>query len=383
MVLPKLYYLFYYASLAALTPYLALHYRQIGLTGQQIGLLSALSPLTALVSALLWAGLADATGKHRRLLVVAMLGMLVLVYGIAVAPNMLWLMPAVALYAFFRAPVGPLVDASVLRVLGERRHEFGRQRLWGAIGWGATAPIVGAITERLGLRWAFYAYMPLLAVCLLITLRLPVAQPPRTVSFWHGLRGFLRNRQWLIFLATVFVAGVASSANSGFLFLHLDDLGAPNTLMGLSLTAASLGEIVMFSAAPWLLRRWGPRGLLIAALSASSVRMLGYSLMRAPWIVLPLQVLHGPAFSGLLTAGVAYADEMAPPGMGATAQAIFGSVQTGLAAAVGGLVSGVVLDLYGAPTLFFGCSVAVALALALFVRASAAGSLQKAAQPAE
>jgi MFS family permease len=46
----------------------------------------------------------------------------------------------------------PVIDARVLSVLGdERRSLYGRQRLWGGIGWGLMAPVGGWMLGQYGL----------------------------------------------------------------------------------------------------------------------------------------------------------------------------------------------------------------------------------------
>ena len=58
---------------------------------------------------------------------------------------------------------------------------------------------------------------------------------------------------------------------------------------------------------------------------------------------------------------------MAPPGLGATAQALFGAVNMGLASSVGSLVGGVILERQGSAMLFRWAALAVIAALAVFL----------------
>jgi hypothetical protein len=39
------------------------------------------------------------------------------------------------LIEFFNGPTGSLINNSVLDTLGDRRIDYGKQRLWGAVGW--------------------------------------------------------------------------------------------------------------------------------------------------------------------------------------------------------------------------------------------------------
>lgn len=56
----RAFYFCYFAAGASLLPFLVLYYQQLSLPGFQIGLLSAIPPLTFLVAAPVWGGLAHA-----------------------------------------------------------------------------------------------------------------------------------------------------------------------------------------------------------------------------------------------------------------------------------------------------------------------------------
>jgi predicted MFS family arabinose efflux permease len=136
--------------------------------------------------------------------------------------------------------------------------------------------------------------------------------------------------------------------------------------MGLSLSVATLSEIPVWFYSDRLLARWGTRGVLGLALLSTAVQAFAYSLMRDPWLVLPVQLLHGPAFSAMWAAGVAYASDIAPEGMGATAQGVFAGVGMGLRSALGAFIGGLLYDLWGPVAMFRWGGVAALLALAFF-----------------
>src|SRR6478736_7904837 len=58
----------YYAGIACWGPYITLYYRQLGLSGPQIGLLAAIPSIALAVLAPLWGMLADLWGIHRLIL---------------------------------------------------------------------------------------------------------------------------------------------------------------------------------------------------------------------------------------------------------------------------------------------------------------------------
>jgi len=374
-LVPKAFYFLYYSSMAALGPFLGLYYEQIGLSGRQIGLLFGIPPLLTLVSAPLWGGLADATHRHKLLLVVAMVGSSLMVFALSLTPAFLWLVPLVAARAFLGAPTMPLIDSTVVAMLDDRRDEYGKQRLWGAVGWGVAAPLVGFLIDRAGLQWMFYSYL-MLAMCnLVVSTRLPVTDAAIGGQFRQGVRALLTNRQWMAFLAAILIGALSLSFEMGFLSLYMDGLGADKTLMGLALTVGTISELPVWFFADRFLKRWGARRLLAFSLLACGVQAFGYSWIRNPWLVLVIQLLHGPAFSAMWAAGVSYVAEIAPEGMRATAQGLFSGVAMGLRSALGAFIGGLLYEGLGAALMFRWGGISAVLGLVLFILAGR-GSLR-------
>ncbi|MEZ4861290.1 MAG: major facilitator superfamily domain-containing protein 6 [Caldilineaceae bacterium] len=366
MVVPRFFYFCYFAAMAALAPYLVLYYHQIGLSGPQIGLLTGIAPLLSLVAAPLWGAVADATQQHRRLLTLAVLGAGGGVLLLSQMTTLRWLLPVAALYAFCTAPIMPLVDNSVLLLLGEHKAEYGKQRLWGALGWGVAGALFGLIIERFGLSWAFIGSFCFLTGCLLAAQRLAIQPVALGEPFWRGVRFFVTRWPWLVFLITVFINGMAAGVGNNFLFLYLEQLHASKSLMGISLLVATASETPIFFFGDRLLQRWGARGLLTIALLANVVRMFSYALMPAAWFVLPINLLHGLTFSAMWMAGVAYANRAAPVGMGATAQGLLSGISMGLAGATGAFLGGNLYEWVGPATTFAWAGSAVLVGVLFF-----------------
>ncbi|NLV73438.1 MAG: MFS transporter [Chloroflexi bacterium] len=359
---PKLYYFFYYAALAALTPYLSVYYRSLGFSGRAIGTLSAVTTFVGLVSGPVWSAIADRYNKHRLVLGGAILATTVAGFAISLVHEFAPMVFIVAVYAFVHAPVTALADSSVMVVLGDRKDLFSRQRLWGAVGWGLAAPVIGQLTEQMGLQWGFYAYVVLNLFTLATALNLPSSRPATKAPFWHGIRDLFRQRAWIVFLGALFISGLGSHSSSGFLFLHLQDHGGDRSLMGLALAVGSFSEIIVFFLASRWLARWGARRMLIVAMAVSSLRLLLVSLIQTASWILPIQLLHGPSFSLILSAGVTYADSLALPGFRTTAQSGYGFAGA-LAGVLGNLLGGFVYDAAGSAAVFRMGSAGVLLGL--------------------
>jgi PPP family 3-phenylpropionic acid transporter len=256
------------------------------------------------------------------------------------------------LLAFFVAPIMPIADNSVMDLLAEQKEKYGKLRLWGAIGWGVAALVVGWLIERNDLSWAFLGYMILMSAGLLVAWNLTVSQVGIGSKFWGGLRSLLSKPSWSLFLFTVFIFGLGSSVIHNFLFLYLNDLEASKTLMGLSLLFATISELPILYFSDRLLNRFGAAGMIIFSMSLLVLRLFAYSFIRNPLLVLPIQLLHGPTYAAMWVSGVSYTAKYAPRGMGTTAQGLFSGVLLGLSAAVGAFVGGFLYENIGPVAMF-------------------------------
>jgi len=345
------FYFLYYAAAAALVPFLIVYYQNLGLTGTQIGILAGIPPLVSLFSAPLWGALSDMTQRHKLSLLVAISSAILLALALSTSKVFAWLIPVVSLFAFFSSPIMPLVDSTTMSLLGDEKRHYGRIRLWGAIGWGVIAPVVGWLIKTSSIRWAFWSYALIMAAGLLIATGIPVSGRIGA-ALREGAQIFLTSPRWLAFLTVAFCGGMALSMISNYLFIFLRSLNADEFLLGLSLTAATLSELPVLYFSQHLLRSWTARQLMSAAMLFYAVRALTYSFVKVPWLALPIQLLHGPTFSLMWLSGVSYADGNAPAGLNATAQGLFSGVMLGFGSAAGALLGGLLYDHIGIINIF-------------------------------
>jgi MFS transporter, PPP family, 3-phenylpropionic acid transporter len=363
----RLSYLFFFIAMASSMPYYALIYQERGLTGSQIGILVALPPLMTMVGAPLWTALADATHRHKAVLLFTTGGAFFGMLGIMVTQTFSGLLPVVVFYALCMAPLMSMIDNIVMAKLGERKESFGRQRIVGSAGPAVAGPLLSALVGCFGLRVPFYSTMLSFALLFFLFQGMTIRVERLTSSFVGELRTLLRNSRLRQFLLVVFLGMTGYSAMMVYLFVRLEELGAPTWVLGFGLTLGTAGEIPFLLSSKRLLQRFGVRATLLASLIAIVVVLFGVSLAPTVWLVLLLQLLHGTAFSGMIISGVAYADAVAPPGLGATAQGLFNAVFGGLASAAGAFLSSVMRDQWGSVRMFQLSGSVALLGLVVFV----------------
>jgi len=115
--------------------------------------------------------------------------------------------------AFHLAPAMPLLDHAVLEALGDRAHPYGRQRVWGALGWAATAPLAGWATSHFGLSWSFFLFLAVMPWVALVALRIPYVAASGKQPIGGGLALVLRDTRWIPLLLAGF-AGASGSRSS-------------------------------------------------------------------------------------------------------------------------------------------------------------------------
>jgi PPP family 3-phenylpropionic acid transporter len=365
MLSTKIFYFCFFAGLGALLPYLPLYYKQQGLVGWQIGVLTALPPLISLVAGPLWGAVADATRRHRGVLLLALVGTQLALLVIVNTHHFATMLPGVVLYACFAATIIPLIDSATLEILGERRGDYGRQRVWGTVGWMVIAPIASALAASHGLLAAFAVFWFFTTFAWLSAAKLPAIGHGQRTHFWTGLRVLVRERAWFIFLAVSLLGGMGLSLFNNFLFLYINHLGLNPHYQGWSMVCSTVSELPVMFYGVHLLRRIGPKRLIVLALLALVIRNLGCAAASSGWAILLTQCLHGISYGCLWIGGTCYAHRLAPPGLSATGQSLFNGITLGLGGALGSSLGGLVFQAYGPSMMFLLSGITVFLGLVL------------------
>jgi len=353
---------------ASFVPFLPIFLLERGFNAALIGVVTSAAGLASFVAAPIWAQLADRGWRAERALVVACgsAAAVVLVLALPGVPVIL----ALAIVALWiaRSPLASLLDAIALHRLGAARTTgYARIRMRMSAGWAASAIVIGGLLQVTGYWLIPFLYAPLIAIFAIWAWRniVEVSEPPiRTPRPRSSSVGDMRQAIGALsgFLVSVFLLGVGFGATGNYITLQIDALGGGALLIGAAAAFQAFTEVPTMAYMHLLVARFGTRRLYAAGCAIYFALFLSWAFVTSPlWIAL-LRLVAGVGFGFIAVGAVVIADELIPPQLRATGQALVKSTMFGLAPIAGTLGGGLVYASLGPSTLFVASAVVTAAA---------------------
>ncbi|MBN1430050.1 MAG: MFS transporter [Anaerolineae bacterium] len=363
----KSYYFLYYAAIGCFAPFLNIYLKDKGLTGTQIGWLSSVAPLIALAANPIWGSIADHWQIHRQVL--ALCAFVAGITGLFYVPfQSFWIFMVLTLIiTLFRTPICPIVDSAVMNTIRHTGDSYGRQRIWGTIGFIVLSLGLGQILTGRELTPIFWLYAGFMGVgCTILSFFLPVEHVEKRIGLREGMHKLFGQRDYLSFLVAAMVLGMGTAGYVGFLGLYIQALGGTEQQVGLAWTANALLEVpIMFFGKHWF-SRYAPQKLILGSMFIYILvwSLIGLSPTPALAIVAVLGI--GVCYGIFWMSAVDYVSSVAPPGLGATAQTLFGAAMLGLGWSIGSVVAGYLWDVISPHAIFFFAAGTATLAALVF-----------------
>ena len=222
-------------------------------------------------------------------------------------------------------------------ILGEKRNNFGRQRLWGTFGALTTAIIsafalnkYGSSTPEITFTPCFIGFGVLAVITGIVAMFFKLPYMASNPAMAKDMCKLLREPQISLLFVILFIMGFLFAAADTFLFVYLRSLGASSWTLGVCLFVRYLSEIPSLYYSGHIIKKIGHVGCVYIVLVAYFVRYLGTSLITNPWWEIPFSLLSSVVFSIGFTAVSVYSSLITPPSMHATLQAMVQTIHFGL-----------------------------------------------------
>lgn len=385
-----------------------------------LGDLTAIMFLVGFVSMTLWGSVADYTGNHKLVLGSLSIasGLVFLTFSILKrVDNIVLTILGLALYSLCVNGLQPLTDFEALKILGEHHGNlYSRQKLWETVACAFTSYLLAMLIQSIGIHVMLW-WIPISATAFAVIIYLfapsdfkkQIHQEPNHIHthepttvitttttttittgddklieitekqtqeqkvkkrpFYH----LFKVPNFLFLIIIVFLIGIARMTMSIFFSFFLQDrVGFSLKRIGEVSITAYIPEVTIFILGPQISTLLGPNKLLLIAQIAMVVRAWFYVWLPVenPYItqmIFAIELLKGVAFGCTTCAGVKMASQSAPPGMEATAQAIYTGMYSQLPAVLGSCIGGRIYQYRGPSELFFMMAISCTTALVLFI----------------
>ncbi|HWV22563.1 MAG TPA: MFS transporter, partial [Thermomicrobiales bacterium] len=150
-------YFWFYAAVGAFTPYISLYYRDLGMTGFQLGILMALPALWTALTGPVWGAVADSLAIHRLLLRSVFLVAAAVALVSTRPTHFVTLLILMSILAASLVPVTPLMDSYAVSEAERRGVSYGSLRVLGSIGYTVMVLVMGGVLgDRVSSRFLIW-----------------------------------------------------------------------------------------------------------------------------------------------------------------------------------------------------------------------------------
>lgn len=371
-------YYFIWLGGAGFSSFISLYYRQQGLNGTQIGLLSTLSAVCGLLIGPLWGRWNDRAQRPRRMLQLSLAASALAFLAIGFQASFVEIASCIVVYALLSSGINPMSEAMALAVTrSEPDVGYGSIRRWGSLGWICVILPAGWLIDQVGLGMVFWGNFValLLAVIPLGWMRLQTqSKEDKTAGPRPGLvaaaRSVLSSRPLVGMSLALVLMWFSGLGVSQFQTLYLKSLGADGFLIGLASTTSAMIELpAMIWADRWV-RRFGPGRVLRWGLLGIAARMAGVLLLPGVATIVFTNALMGTFFSMYSVATMIYIQQNAPQRQIAMVMALLMVTLQNLVRIVAGGLSGAMYDAFGGAYWLYAVGLGGALLAWLVIRIS-------------
>jgi len=360
-------YFWFYAAVGAFTPYISLYYRDLGMTGFQLGILMALPALWTALTGPVWGAVADSLAIHRLLLRSVFLVAAAVALVSTRPTHFVTLLILMSILAASLVPVTPLMDSYAVSEAERRGVSYGSLRVLGSIGYTVMVLVMGGVLgDRVSSRFLIW-YAACLLIAWVSVFGLPRLAERQPRPLLDGLQAVRRSKPFLLLILVAYLLASGYAVIGSFLSIHMQELGGSTSIIGAAFAVSAVSEFPVLFFSGWILTRMGARQVLLISICVYIVRFAVLSFApNAGWIIVA-QLFHGMSFGAFLIASVTLAHRLVGRENAATAQAALGTMSVGFGSITGSLIAGALLDAVSTFTIFRGVTLVMCLTLAIFV----------------
>lgn len=336
-----------FSTVPVMVFFLPLYLGHKGLDTGQIGLVMAAGAGMALFGQPFWGFMSDKRKTVRKIILLVLIASFIISMGLFSAQTFLMILLAFIAFNFFNSAMASLTEAFTLSHARQSNSDYGRVRMWGEVGVGASSFVLGILIDSLGIQylWVIYLVLISLAICALMFTKDTKATPePVDLS---GLVTLFKQPRLLWFLFMVLLVAIPHRMNDSMFAVYLEMLGGSSSQLGLAWAIATASTVPTMLFVGRMINRWNELGIFIVASLVYAGRWLVYSFVDSPNLLMAAQAFHSFTFPLFFVASIQYIAIIVPNHLRATGIAAYSVVFAGIGGIIGNAAGGYLMNEFG------------------------------------
>ncbi|VVC46192.1 Major facilitator superfamily domain,Major facilitator superfamily associated domain [Cinara cedri] len=374
LLLMKLHYFIGIGGYAPFSPFMATIAKQRGYSAVIVGFIFMVQPIPGLFIRPVIGVITDKYKCRRVAFILSSLIIFTLVWLFSIIPGttskgemddydvirspLFWLFfGAILTMSIFDTIKNVMEETICTTLLGVNKYLYGKQRLWGSLGFGIFAIVSGACVDWFSKGQEYKNYTPAFAISLvcffcdiIIVSNIEVVQDSNIKIVISDLRKIFTKTTVKAFLLWAVMFGFFMSFIWNFVFWYLEDLSSlyhpetnswMKTLQGLSVIMRCVsGEVLSLFLSSVILRHLDHTNVFSLTFFLFFVDFFLYSVIRNPVWALPIEVINGFTWGLSYSTAISYAAMLSPVGAEGSLQGIAGMAIDGIGSPIGSIFHG-------------------------------------------
>ncbi|XP_066158049.1 major facilitator superfamily domain-containing protein 6 [Euwallacea fornicatus] len=247
-----------------------------------------------------------------------------------------------------------IMDPIALALIEKYGGDFGKERLFSSLGMAIFSPLIGWLIDlrssKIGhtdYSAAFYAFDVLLVISAGAASLMPLETKLPSDNVFKDLFNIFKIPKVLVFVIFMYILGNLWGFIESYLFFYLRDLGAPNSLLGVTVTVGTISSLPFLYGAEKIASKIGHVNIIILAFFAHAARLMGYSFIESAWWCFPFEALESISVHLMWVAAATYCAVLAPASLLATLIGVVGMAHYSIGRGSGSFIGGHIISKFG------------------------------------
>ncbi len=369
----KVFFFFKYMGQGVLYPFLVLYLNQKGISGTELGLLLTMLPLGKVFIAPVLSYLSDLYRVHKQMLIASVflnaIGGFLLYRSESVFSVYILAVGLIALGESVSDTFGITLAMDFLAPRG-RQTDYGKWRLWGAVGYMVGAIFLGLFVLEANIEIVPFVFTLANLGAMLTAFIHPPASDKKPQDWLGGLKMLREVKGFALLLVGSVFSGLTFNVIQSYYSVYMVELGAASWMVGVGVGLQVIIEIILSANTKRITDRFTIRNAYLLGFLVLPIRSALYMLNNNAAIGLLIQNMHGFIIFGTFITGILVFDRVLKGEWRSTGQAYYISAFVGVGGMIGSFFAPMVYDASGISYVWLFAAAAGAIGFFLVSRAT-------------